>query len=178
MTTSLVLPSSAYAQSYRRYIAELGDEERYPFQLDLEHDDFEALLQRLQAFSQGIDIPDGYVPTSTYWLVEGDELLGVSSLRHHLNERIRERGGHIGLGIRPSRRGLGLGSHLLALTMQKAREHGIGELHIHCHKSNEASGRMIVRNGGVLHSELPGDDPAETVQRYMVMAPRNVVPAL
>ena len=168
MTSSLVLPCRKYEQSYRAYIDELGDEERYPFQMDFEHLDFGALLQRLAGFSQGINIPTGYVPSSTYWLVEGPELLGVSSLRHHLNERIRHCGGHLGLGIRPSRRGRGLGTRLLALTLLEARRMGIGEVHIHCHKDNESSGRMIVRNGGVLHSEIESGEPGAVVQRYVV----------
>lgn len=173
MTLSLVLPSSEYERSYRAYIDELGDEERYPFQLDLEHIDFHALLQRLNNFTQGIDIPSGYVATSTYWLVDGPNLIGVSSLRHTLNDRIKECGGHIGLGIRPSHRGRELGTTLLSLTLDKARELGIREAHIHCHKSNPASARMIVRNGGVLHSDIKIGDPAVVVQRYVVQAPNS-----
>ena len=168
MAFSLVLPTQKYEQSYREFIAELGDEERYPFQLDLDHSDFNALLKRLDDFANGIDIPEGYVQSSTFWLVDGDVLVGVSSLRHHLNEKIKECGGHIGLGIRPSYRGHGLGTELLARTLTEARQRGIGEVHIHCHKDNEASGRMIVRNGGVLHSEIEIGDPAVTVQRYLI----------
>ena len=173
MTLSLVLPSSEYEQSYRGYLGELGDEERYPFQLDLDCSDFGALLQRLDEFRQGVNIPSGYVATSTYWLVDGPELVGVASLRHTLNERIKECGGHIGLGIRPTRRGRGVGTKLLSLTLDRAREIGVGEVHVHCHKGNGASGRMIVRNGGVLHSEIEVGDPAVVVQRYVVPAPNN-----
>lgn len=143
--------------------------------MDLECCDFGALLQRLSQFAQGVDIPPGYVASSTYWLVDGPELIGVSNLRHTLNERIKECGGHIGLGIRPSHRGRGLGTRLLSLTLDRAREIGIGEVHIHCHKSNEASGRMIVRNGGVLHSEIEVGDPVAIVQRYVVQTPGSAL---
>ena len=168
MTLSLVLPTQKYEQSYRDYIAELGDEERYPFQLDLDHLDFNALLKRLDDFANGVDIPEGYVQSSTFWLIVGDVLVGVSSLRHYLNERIKECGGHIGLGIRPSYRGRGLGTELLARTLIEARQRGIGEIHIHCHKDNEASGCMIARNGCVLVSEIEIGDPAVIVQRYLI----------
>jgi predicted acetyltransferase len=168
MAAELVTPSLAYEQSYGAYIVELGDEERYPFPLDFEHGDFYALLKRLSEFENGVNIPDGYVPSSTYWLVDAGELIGVSNLRHHLNERISRSGGHIGLGIRPTWRGKGLGNLLLALTIQKARSKGIEEIHVHCHKSNEASARMIIRNGGILHSEIEDAGPAEIVQRYVV----------
>lgn len=162
----LVSPDARYEQSYRSYIEELGDEERYPFPLDFEHGDFGELLLKLQRFEQGIDIPDGFVPSTTYWLVENDELLGVSNLRHHLNERIRRAGGHIGLGIRPSRWGEGLGNILLKLTLERAFARGLDPVHIHCHKANLASVRMIVANGGTLDSEIR--EAGDVVQRYLV----------
>ncbi|MGI9287278.1 MAG: GNAT family N-acetyltransferase [Pseudomonadales bacterium] len=170
MTAVLVPPSLEYEQSYGAYIVELGDEERYPFPLDFEHHDFGALLQRLSDFSNGTNIPEGFVPSSTFWLVDGAEIIGVTNLRHYLNERIRRCGGHIGLGVRPSFRGRGIGNLLMALTIQEARKRGIREIHIHCHKGNAASARMIVSNGGVLDSEVSDGESAEVVQRYVVAA--------
>ncbi|RUO31877.1 GNAT family N-acetyltransferase [Aliidiomarina sedimenti] len=162
----LVLPHANYEQSYRDYIAELGDEERYPFPLDFDHSDFAELLAKVERFRNGTDLPDGFVASTTYWLVDGDEIVGVANLRHYLNDRIRHAGGHIGLGIRPARRGHGLGSLLLKLTLEKAFERGINPVHIHCHKHNEASAKMILANGGVLQSEL--NENGEVVQRYVV----------
>jgi predicted acetyltransferase len=170
MTIRLLLPCHDYEQSYREYIAELGTEERYPFTLDFEYSDFSTLLKRIDDFANGINIPEGYVPSSTYWLIKGQELIGVSNLRLHLNDRIRHCGGHIGLGIRPSYRGCGLGSRLLALTVNEARKKDISEIHIHCYKNNEASARMIIRNGGELDSEIAYGNHAEVVQRYVLFA--------
>lgn len=169
MPVELVRPNGIYEHSYRAYIEELADEVRYPFPLDFDHRDFDALLRRLSDFENGRNLPDGFVPSSTYWLIEHGELVGVSNLRHFLNERIFNAGGHIGLGIRPKARGRGLGNLLLSLTITEARRKGIGELHIHCHKHNAASARMIMANGGVLISELcDGEDGI--IQRYVVAA--------
>ena len=164
----MVLPDLAYERSYGAYILELGEEERYPFPLDFEHKDFLALIKRLSDFANAVNIPEGFVPSSTYWLVENGELIGVSNLRHYLNERIKKSGGHIGLGVRPSFRGRGFGHLLMALTIQEARRKSIREIHIHCHKNNEASVRMIISNGGVLDSEITGRESEEIVQRYVV----------
>lgn len=171
MPPKLILPDRRYERSYRDYIAELGDEERYPFQMDLDHSDFGALLARLRDFAAGIDIPAGYVPSSTYWLVEGEELLGVSSLRHYLSDELQECGGHIGLGIRPAWRGRGLGRVLLAMTIREARKIGIKDVLIHCYRSNEASARMILCNGGLLQSEISIGAAGDVIQRYVVPAP-------
>ncbi|WP_297802716.1 GNAT family N-acetyltransferase [Arenimonas sp. GDDSR-1] len=173
MSVELVRPSTKYESSYRAYIEELGDEERYPFPLDFDHKDFPALLRRLNDFEAGRNLPEGYVPSSTYWLVEHGELVGVSNLRHFLNEKIFNAGGHIGIGIRPQARGRGLGNLLLSLTIAEARKRGIGELHIHCHKHNEASARMIMANGGVLDSEISDGKSADFIQRYIVSERTN-----
>lgn len=163
---TLIEPSADFERSYRAYIAELENEVRYPFPLDFEHGDFVQLLRRLREFCDGVALPDGFVPSATYWLVCGNELLGVSNLRLELNERLREHGGHIGLGIRPSERGRGLGKLLLGLTLAQARERGIAQVHIHCHKHNTASARLIMANGGVLDSEVLHD--GQCVQRYII----------
>lgn len=168
MPIRLIQPCPEYRQSYCDYIAELGDEVRYPFPLDFDHSDFDALLLRLANHARGIGVPEGFVANSTFWLVDGGELVGVSNLRHALNERLREHGGHIGLGVRPSRRGQGFGSLLLARTIEQARQRGIGEIHIHCHKSNAASAAMIRSNGGVLVSEVGEQGSQEIIERYLI----------
>lgn len=162
----LTLPNHSYEQSYRDYISELGGEERYPFPLDFDHTDFTALLIKLENFRQGKNVPEGFVTSTTLWLVDEGEIIGVANLRHYLNERIKYAGGHIGLGIRPTRRGEGLGSLLLKLSLQKIAELGVSEAHIHCHKHNESSVRMILANGGNLDSEVELD--GEVVQRYII----------
>ncbi|MBQ4890287.1 GNAT family N-acetyltransferase [Shewanella sp. MMG014] len=171
----LVKPSAEYQSSYLAYIAELADEERYPFPLDFDHQDFEAMLQKIQNFADGVNLPQGYVASETYWLVDEAELVGVANLRLRLNDAIRHCGGHIGLGIRPSYRGQGLGAELMGLVIAKAKLKGITELHIHCYKHNVASAKMIMVNGGILASEISlsddqsSDNAAAIIQRYRVV---------
>lgn len=162
----LILPCATYEASYREYIEELGDEERYPFPLDFDHTNFAQMLQRNDDFANGRNLPEGFVQSTTLWLVEDGNLLGVTNIRHHLNDKIRHCGGHIGLGIRPSRRGQGLGKHLMALSIERARELGNQEVHIHCHTHNQASANMILACGGELDSQITVGD--EHVSRYLV----------
>ncbi|CUS48796.1 MAG: putative acetyltransferase [Idiomarinaceae bacterium HL-53] len=164
----LVKPSIQYQNSYHQYIQELGDEERYPFPLDFPYEDFPNLIKRLDEIELGINLPDGYVASSTYWLINEDEILGVSNLRHTLNEKIEFMGGHVGLGIRPSLRNHGFGRRLMELTLAEARKKGITCAHIHCEKENIASARLIQAVGGFLHSEVTGEAHPSVVQRYRV----------
>ncbi|MFY8274645.1 GNAT family N-acetyltransferase [Pseudoalteromonas sp. SSDWG2] len=163
---NLVTPNPALHNSYCSYIEELGSEERYPFPLDFDYSDFTSLLTRLEEFANGINLPQGYVPSSTLWLVENDEIVGVTNIRHSLNDDIKECGGHIGLSIRPSMRGQGLGKTLMAKSIAFLHERGVNHVHIHCYKDNAASGNTILACGGVLDSELFVGD--KCVQRYIV----------
>jgi len=54
---------------------ESAGEKRVPFTLSFPFDDFEALLARLRDESNGIGLPEGFVPHSTFWLVrDGKEV--------------------------------------------------------------------------------------------------------
>ena len=164
----LVHPQSVFKASYLSYIEELGEEERYPFPLDFEHRDFEAMLQRNEDFEQGINLPEGFVPSSTRWLIQDTLIIGVSSLRHFLNDDIAFVGGHIGLGIRPSCRKKGFSKKLLELTLQEAFVRNMREVHIHCYSNNVASKAMIISCGGVLHSEVELDSESDVHKRVFV----------
>ncbi len=163
----LIKPTIDHQDSYLSYIEELGEEERYPFPLDFDHSDFSAWLKRVAEFEQGIELPLGYVPSSTYFMVKDGEILGVSNLRHVMNDALLEAGGHIGLSTRPSLRGQGLGIELLQLTLTEANQLDINEVHIHCYHDNPASAKMIEACGGVLDSEFKPDD-GPVVLRYVI----------
>jgi predicted acetyltransferase len=167
----LQAPSANLQDSYRGLIAELdaGGERRVPFVLDYPFEDFEALLARFRDEAQGIGLPNGFVPHSTFWLVRnGREIVGVSNLRHRLNAHLLKEGGHIGYGIRPSARRKGYGKEILRQTLAKAREHGIGRALVTCGKENIGSARIILANGGVFESEEFSEERGEVVQRYWI----------
>ena len=154
----LITPTIRYEDSYHEYIKELGSETRYPYPLDLDHRDFPRLVEKLNGYAHGVNLPDHLVPNTTFWLVEGDDIVGCSHLRHRLNDALRTAGGHIGLGIRPSRRGLGYGTQLLNLTLEKATLMGITEVHIHCYESNKVCASLILSVGAKLASTLNVED--------------------
>lgn len=172
-TARLVAPSAAYKDSYRALVAEFtaGGEPLVPFPLAFPNENFEAFLAALAGCERGIGIPADFVPHSTFWLVEGAEVLGVSNLRHRLTERLRVEGGHIGYGIRPSARGRGLGREILRLTLAEAARRGIGRVLLTCARGNSPSAAVIAANGGRLHSEEFVAARGEVVQRWWIESP-------
>lgn len=167
----LIAPHVGLAHSYNDYIAELGDEERYPYPMDLPHHDFPRLVNLLTDFAKGKRLFPNMVANSTFWLVDNNEIVAVSHLRHVLNDSLRHMGGHIGLGVRPSCRGRGISKKLLNLTIGEAKKRHIHTIHIHCYKDNLASVNMIVACGGLLDTELPSDPEkvdSPIVQKYIL----------
>ena len=171
MTLELVEPTVDHESSYIGLVAEFEErrEPLIPFPLKYPYEPFSELVQRLSAHSRGEDIPPGFVPHTTYWLVrDGTTVVAVSNLRHRLTDRLRRDGGHIGYGVRPTERGKGVGTEILRRTLDRARERGLDRVLLTCDKDNAPSARVIVKNGGVLAPEeyLPEQD--DTVQRYWI----------
>lgn len=167
----LEAPSEVHADSYRALVRDflVHGEALIPFTLEFSCEDFPAFVARLEACARGEGLPPGFVPHSTWWLVrEGDEVVGVSNLRHALTPRLRVEGGNIGYGVRPSARRRGYATALLRATLDRARELGLKEALLTCSKTNAASVATIRNCGGRFDSEefIPARN--EVVQRYWI----------
>lgn len=108
------------------------------------------LLIRYENQSRGIGLPEGWVPGSTFWLVDEDEYIGSGNIRYALTEPLKEFGGHIGYEIRPSKWGQGYGTVQLKLLLAEAAKLGIKCALLTCSTDNAASIRVIEKNGGML----------------------------
>ena len=113
-----------------------------------------VVLPRLISNSKGIDLPEGHVPGTEYFLWEDDEIVGLFRIRHELNDFLREGAGHIGYGIKKEHRGKGYATKGLALTIEKAREIiKEDEIYMSVHKDNPASLQVQLKNGAYIHHE-------------------------
>ena len=100
--------------------------------------------------SKGENLKEGYVPQTIYWVMDQDEIVGIGKMRHYLNEKLLEHGGHIGLGISSACRSKGIGTESLKLLLAKADSIGIEEVLLTNNEDNYASRRIVEKCGGVL----------------------------
>jgi predicted acetyltransferase len=149
----LALPSEQFEHSFLAAEHELA---LAGHQDTIRAETFSALIERL-AFARAGKVPPDRVPATTLWLVDDREFVGRITIRHYLSDALRVIGGHIGYTIRPSRRGQGLGTQMLALALPAAHALGIDPAMITCDGENLASRRVIERNGGVFAEEFPYD---------------------
>src|ERR1051326_442454 len=100
----LIEPNVLLEKEYMEMLDEWlqAGEKLVPFILKYDSRDFTKFVEVVKGFKQGINIPDTFVPNSTFWLVnESNKILGVVNIRHCLTEALLKDGGHIGYGIRP-----------------------------------------------------------------------------
>ena len=132
-------------------------------------EDFGKYVQNRLDWKKGINLPEGWVPASTFWLIRGDNtILGTSSLRHELTKHLRRIGGHIGFNIRPSERQKGYGTAILALTLEKAKKLGLKRVLVTCDDNNIASAKIIEKNGGVLKDRYSDNKLKQPKRRYWI----------
>ncbi|WP_274364874.1 GNAT family N-acetyltransferase [Paenibacillus thermotolerans] len=167
----LVKPAIEWREPYIAFYREWKDsgERMVPWVIGKDPSDFPAMLRFLSDNANGINLREGWVPDSTYWLVnqDGSKVLGAVNIRHGLTGYLFDRGGHIGYGIRPSERQKGYAKKLLALSLGIAKELDIRKALVTCDDTNAASAKTIERNGGVRDTDYI-EENGNVVRRYWI----------
>ena len=148
MNVSLLTPTSDLQEEYLDFYNEWKDsgETMIPWVISKNPANFPAMVQELLDAHNGINIPETWVPDSTYWLVtNNNRIVGAVNIRHSLTEHLFNAGGHIGYGIRPSERRKGYATKLLALSLEKT----------------------ILHNGGLRDDDFTEED-GNVVRRYWI----------
>jgi len=130
--------------------------------------DFLSYLDGLARQGKSRGLPKGHVPMLHFWLVGGERVLGTARLRLRLSPMLLREGGNIGYDIRPSERGRGLGTLLLALMLREAAARGIERAFVTCDAINAASRAVILRNGGVPAGEAISDRSGRVVLHHWI----------
>ncbi len=129
----------------------------------------DAFLRGLIDSSEGRNLRGGWVPMTTFWLLdEAGTLVGVSRLRHTLTPFLLIHGGHIGYYVARDHRGKGYGTRILSLTLEEARKLGLERVLLTVDSDNEPSIRAIERNGGVMQDELIDETTGRLHRRYWI----------
>lgn len=104
--------------------------------------------------SQAQQLTDGLLPSTTYFCLEGERILGAIRVRHGTNESVENAIGHIGYETRPTARGQGVAQHAID-----------SPVIVTCSVTNGASQAVIERCGGEFLG-LYTDANLGTVRRY------------
>ena len=91
--------------------------------------------------------PD-WVVTDTYFAFdENERIVGIIDFRHELKGFLNDFG-NSGYSVRPSERRKGYATQMLGLVLLRAAELGMNRFQLSAERSNEASIKTILNNGG------------------------------
>jgi len=162
----LVEPRREYQKSFENYILAYvrKNDTHYLNIYKKGLEDFHEYLNYLSNLSKGIEIPQGWVTTSTFWLIDNDEVVGVVRVRHQNVSTA----GHIGYDISPCYRNKGYGTEILKLALIEAEKIGIKEVIVTCNIDNIASKKIIEKNNGKLLGTIFDDEENENLYKYSI----------
>ncbi|GGH77245.1 putative acetyltransferase [Pullulanibacillus pueri] len=167
---SLIEPTEELQEQYLAFYKEWKEsgEDMIPWVISKDPKDFKAMVEWLQDSKKGTNLKPGWVPDSTFWLINlNRDIIGVVNIRHDLTEKLYQYGGHIGYGIRRSQRQKGYATRLLALSLEKCKVLGLNKVLVCCDEDNIGSEKTILNNGGIRDTDFIEED-GNVVRRYWI----------
>jgi predicted acetyltransferase len=157
---------------------EVVDDEFFtPFLFMAEDETWESFIDGYEKDGTGKNLAPGRVP-ETFLVAEVEgEIVGRVSIRHKLNEYLRNFGGHIGFVIRPKFRNKGYATEILTLALEISRNLGLTRVLVTCDDMNVASATVIERCGGVLENRVQ-KEPGILMRRYWISLNDQTSPQL
>ncbi|MHB0865320.1 MAG: GNAT family N-acetyltransferase [Minisyncoccota bacterium] len=160
MNAFLTEPSPALARSFQEAVEEQG--------LHMSNEEISDYITHSADASLGLRLSLGEVPRTEYWLQENGKYLGRIQIRKTPSGRFPDIASHVYYEIRPSEKGKGYGTAILALGLGKARDLNMSSLVVACDAANVASRKIIEHNGGVLTKTVPVSDSSTPTLLYTI----------
>lgn len=167
----LVKPNKKYQKTFETYALAYRtiNDEHYFNKYKKVLENFQDYLDELNNFKSGINLPEGEVITSTFWLIDKKDVVGVVRIRHQEVDTA----GHIGYDISPCYRKKGFGSHILKLALVEAEKIGIKQAILTCNIDNMYSRKIIEKNNGKLLGTIFDDEENEYLYKYSITLTAN-----
>ncbi|MBP7828446.1 MAG: GNAT family N-acetyltransferase [Kiritimatiellae bacterium] len=131
-----------------------------------------TLEEYLRGCVEGTDpakVRPGLVPQTVFWVIDADgAAVGMVRMRHHLNEKLRVHGGHIGLYVRRDRRGRGYARAALRLALAELTRLGEPQALLTVATDNTPSIRVIESCGGRFDGTGTDPESGRTLRRYWI----------
>lgn len=117
---------------------------------NLSYEEYTEWLQEVDKHSKNIDLPEGWIPYTTYVLYINHIPVGYGRVRHKSSEYLENiiGAGNLGYGISKEYRGKGYGDILFKELLKKCKDFGYKEIKLFPLKSNEATIKIMIKNGG------------------------------
>ncbi|WP_278926029.1 GNAT family N-acetyltransferase [Staphylococcus auricularis] len=128
-------------EEYYIYIKEWikYDEKIVPQSSNIEHKNFYDYVD----FLYNEKFNSEWVENITLFCFENNEILGAINIRYHLNKELLNVGGHIGYGVKKTKRGMGVATKLLSKGLEILKLRGCNYALLTCDSTNISSQKVI-----------------------------------
>lgn len=133
---------------------------------NLSYEEYKNWLKDIDNHSKGICLPEGWIPYTTYILYINDIPVGYGRVRRSSSDYLETvvGAGNVGYGISKEHRGKGYGNILFKELLKKCKEYGYNEIKLFPLKSNKATVKIMINNGG----KIIGDFKKE---KHIILVP-------
>ncbi len=161
----LEFPNISHEKAYLEMIEEWKNHETptSPWAL-FRGDTFESFLEKV---TQDRMSNHFWVPATLFFFMEHETFLWALHIRHHIDHpNLRETGGHIGYGLRPSVRGKWLAKEMLTLGLEETQKLDLDRVLLTADEDNPASWKTIESCWGIFERTTEKD--WRTLKRYWI----------
>ena len=134
----------------------------------LAHHDIPAFIETLVKRGQGKELPENWVPETTYWVVESGMVVGeIQLLAPELSgTRYEQYGGNIGYFVHPAYRRMGIATFALREGLKILTKLGTIQPLLTCRDDNVGSIRVIENCGGIRIEDSAMEGPLRRRYRF------------
>ena len=117
---------------------------------EMSFDEYKQWLSNMDDYHLGKNLPEDWIPYTTYFLFVDGVPVGTGRMRHGTNDYLQNvvGAGEIGYGISKEYRGRGYGNILFQEMLKECRKFGFDKIKLFPHKDNESTIKIMLKNGG------------------------------
>ena len=125
----------------------------------MSYEEYKKWLIVQDDYHLGKNLPQGWIPATTYFLYDNNIPVGIGRIRHETSEYLQKivGAGEIGYGISKLYRSKGYGNILFKELLKKCIDFGYEKITLFPHKNNEATIRIMLKNGGKIIGNFKED---------------------
>ncbi len=112
---------------------------------------YKEWLIKQNDYSKSKNLPDNFIPQTTYFLYVDNQPIGIGRIRHYSADFLEKQGvGNFGYAIAKSYRGKGYGDKLFLNILEKCKLFGYSKIRSYVHVDNIPSNKVFINNGAEL----------------------------
>ena len=120
-------------------------------------DEYKRWLIREDDYSKARNLPENYIPQTTFFLYADGHPVGIARIRHYSSDFLEKQGvGNFGYGVAKPHRGKGYGNLLFTQVLIKCKALGYTKIKSFVHIDNTASNKVFIKNGAKLLGTMNG----------------------